>query len=168
MARRRSAGRWVLVGTGVLVLGFALWGLNRTGSTPPSVPETAAAGKVAAPAELPAQAAAAGPPGARVPAQRIAEHGRLAVELSALRDGEVLALGLEMPDDARGRGVRPVKVVDVEGRVLETTAAAADGPGTGLRLEIDPDWLRPGRYMIQVETAEKQPLALRRYVLEVR
>ena len=105
---------------------------------------------------------------ARAPAQRIEENGRLEVELDALREGAVLALGLAMPDVARGAGDRPVKVIDVEGRVLETTGAAVDGAGSGLRLEIDPEWLRPGRYLIEVATAEKKPLALRRYVLEVR
>lgn len=168
MARGRSAGRWVLVGTGVLVLGVALWGLSRRSPPTPALGDAAPATKATAPAAPPVQATAAGPRSVPVPAQRIAENGRLSVPLEALRDGDVLALGLEMPDDARGEGARPVKVVDVEGRVLETTASAAAGPGTGLRLEIDPSWLRPGRYMIQVATAEQHPLALRRYVLEVR
>jgi len=97
----------------------------------------------------------------------MAENGRLSIERSALRDGEVMAIGLSMPDESRGDGPRPVKVVDVSGRLYETDAFAIDGAGSGLRLEIDPEWLVPGRYMIQVQTAEQRPLALRRYVLEV-
>jgi hypothetical protein len=104
----------------------------------------------------------------RVPEHRMSENGRLQVKLAALRDGDAFALGLDMPDEARGDEDRPVKVVDVEGRLFETTAAIPHGSGTGLRLEIDPDWLRPGTYMIEVATAEKSPLSLRRYVLEVR
>ena len=95
------------------------------------------------------------------------DKGRLSVTREALRDGAVLALGLELPDEARGAGPRPVKLVDVTGRVLEIAGEPVDGAGTGLRLEIPPEWLEPGRYMIQVQTAEPRPLALRRYVLEV-
>jgi hypothetical protein len=90
------------------------------------------------------------------------------VTREALREGDVLALGLDLPDEMRGTGPRPLKVVDVKGRVLEGLAFPVDGAGSGLRLEIDPDWLRPSRYLIQVETAGPSPLAVRRYVLEVR
>jgi hypothetical protein len=105
---------------------------------------------------------------ARATSQRISENGRLSVSLADLREGDVLALDLEMPDEARGYGPRQVRVVDVERqRLLETTGASVSGAETGLRIEIDPGWLQPGRYLIEVETAEKRPLALRRYVLEL-
>jgi len=164
MAVRGSTGKWVLAGAGVLLLGIVLWGLTRGGPATPGVPESPSSSEAAVPAAPPVPA----PSGIRAPAQRIAENGRLQVELAALRDGDVSAVGLDMPDEARGVEDRPVKVVDVEGRLFETTAAIADGSGAGLRLEIDPDWLRPGTYMIEVATAEKRPLSLRRYVLEVR
>jgi hypothetical protein len=166
--RRRGAGaRWTLAAAAVLVLAavallFAQ--RDRLGLAPEE------AGRGIAPPPASRTVAPGAPPAAtavRAPAQRIPENGRLRVERDALREGEVLALGLDLPDDARGEGPRPLKVVDVEGRVLETSALPVAGPGTGLRLEIDPGWLRPGLYLIQVQTAERQPLALQRYVLEV-
>jgi len=104
---------------------------------------------------------------ARVPAQRIPERGRLSIDADSLRDGDVLALGLALPDPARGEEPRTVRIASVDGRRLETTAAPAAGSGSGLRLEIDPEWLTPGLYMIEVRTAEKTHFPLRRYVLEV-
>ena len=52
--------------------------------------------------------------------------------------------------------------------MLEIEAQPVDGSGSGLRLELEPAWLTPGRYMIQMEIAAGQsPLGVRRYVLEV-
>jgi len=101
------------------------------------------------------------------PPQQIAESGRLSATRAALREGDAFVIGLELDDAARGTGPRPVKVVDVKGRVLDTTARPLPGAGNGLRLEIDRNWLEPGQYLIQVKTAENKPLALRRYFLEV-
>ena len=112
---------------------------------------------------------AADPRPVRATSPRISENGRLSVSLQDLREGEALALDLEMPDEARGEGPRPVRVVDVERqRLMETTGAPASGAETCLQIEIAPDWLQPGRYMIEVDTAENRPLAIRRYVLELR
>lgn len=105
--------------------------------------------------------------GPAAPAHRIAEGGRLAIDAASLRDGEALALGLALGDEARGVEPLAVVIVSVDGRRIETTAVPVAGGGSGLRLELDPAWLVPGRYMIEVTTAEKIPLHLRRYVLEV-
>jgi hypothetical protein len=108
------------------------------------------------------------PAPARATSQRISENGRLSVSLHELPEGEGLALNLAMPVEAHGEGPRQVRVVDVEReRLLETTGKPATGADTGLRIEIEPGWLRPGLYMIEVDTAEKKPLALRRFVLEL-
>lgn len=125
-----------------------------------------------APKHLPADTERAGVPAEprpdRATSQHIAENGRLSLSLAELPVGESLPLNLRMPDEARSEGTRPVRVVDVERqRMLETTGAVVSGADTGLQIEIDPDWLRPGLYMIEVDTAEKRPLALRRYVLEL-
>jgi hypothetical protein len=105
--------------------------------------------------------------GVPAPAVRVPASGRLEIAAEALREGEVLALALSMPDEARGSGPRAVRVVDVAGRGLDVEAQPIEGAGSGIRIEIDPDWLTPGTYMIQVESAESGPLALRRYVLTV-
>ena len=104
------------------------------------------------------------PPAA--PANRITEGGRLSIDATSLRDGDVLALGLGLPEEAQGEEPLSVRVVSVDGRRLETTAVPAAGSESGLRLEIDPEWLAPGRYMIEVRTAEKTHFPIRRYVLE--
>ena len=101
------------------------------------------------------------------PALRIAENGRLSIDAASLRDDEVLTLGLALADEARGSEALSVRVVSLDGRRIETTAAPEAGSGSGLRLELEAEWLRLGSYMIEVTTAEKIPLHLRRYVLEV-
>ena len=98
---------------------------------------------------------------------RIAEGGRLLTNAASLRDGDVLAVGLGLSDEARGEKPLAVRIVSSDGRRTETTAAPVVGSGSGLRLEIDPEWLTSGSYMIEVRTAEKTHFPLRRYVLEV-
>ncbi len=101
------------------------------------------------------------------PAMRIPENGRLTTRRATLRDGEVLALGLDLSDEDRGAEPTRVKVIDAGLRVYETFATPLPGERAGLRLEIDPAWLGPSRYMIQVETHGSGPLAVQRYFLEV-
>jgi hypothetical protein len=72
-----------------------------------------------------------------------------------------------MPDDVRGTGPMPVQIIGVDGRKIEIQANPLPGQGAGLELAVDVDWLKRGRYMVQVRTKEKTPLALRRFVLEV-
>jgi hypothetical protein len=156
---RTRAPNIAVTGAAVVICAvIALLALSdRSGETPES-----ASGE----AEQPVTAAAPQP--VRATSPRIPENGRLRASLEDLREGDVLALELEMPDEARGEGPRQVRVVDVERqRMLETTGAPVSGAETGLRIEIDPGWLQPGSYLIQVKTAEKRPLALRRYVLEL-
>jgi hypothetical protein len=174
MAARQSSNGTRIFGaaTGLVVLavGLALWlsrgpgwgGQDRVEPSPDAVSEVPDSSL-----DAPRRAAVPSAQGVRAPAHQIADRGRLRVTREDLREGDILAIGLVMPDYARGTDPLPLKVVDPSGRVLEGRGLPIDGAGTGLRLEIDPEWLVPGRYMIQVETAEKAPLALRRYVLEV-
>jgi hypothetical protein len=104
------------------------------------------------------------------PIASIPESGRQSFHRSALRQGNAFALVLGLSDEARGSGgPRPTKIIDVEGRVLEVDARPQAGAGTGVIVEIDPDWLVAGKYLIQIETVEVGSLrGLRRYTLEVR
>lgn len=99
---------------------------------------------------------------------RIAEHGRLSLDLDALPDQRPLALVLDLPDQARGEGPRPIRIVSTDGRRIETTAKPLVGTGTGVQLEIDSSFLVRGLYMIEIDTVEKSPLPIRRYVLELK
>jgi hypothetical protein len=182
--RRRSAARRapprtaiVLVLCLALLAGIAwLWAggrqqpadatrLARTQAEQPAPPDAGRGAAIAPSEELGA------PPGElsspRAPALRIAESGRISIDAASLPDGEVLALGLALADEARGSEPLSVRVVSIDGRRIETTAVPAAGSGSGLRLELETEWLRPGRYMIEVTTAEKIPLHLRRYVIEI-
>ena len=174
----QGSGRWwalaalVAVGVGVGI-GIAM---NRSSIGPAAdeaAPPPAAAPEAAASAAAPH--AAQPPPGSLDPRRRVPAPGptlpgpgRVSRTRAEIGRAAGFAKGLGRPAEARGDEALLVKVVDVKGRLWEASAPLIEGPGTGLRLEIDRDWLEPSRYLISVSTVEKKPLALRRYVLEVR
>ena len=169
MTEGGSGNRWQLVALVGVAIVIGVWfavDLSREPSEAESRAEAGLpAGSSAPPSDSGPEPAGLVPPAA--PAEHIAEGGRLSIDATSLRDGEVLALGLGLADEARGEEPLAVRIVSVDGRRLETTAAPADGIESGLRLEIDPEWLTPGRYMIEVRTAEKTHFPVRRYVLEI-
>lgn len=103
-----------------------------------------------------------------IPALRIVEHGRLTLNASDLPERGSVAMALELSDEARGSGERTIRIVSLDGRRLETRARVLPGSGSGVRLDIDRDFLTEGRYMIEIKTVDAHPLQLRRYVLEVK
>lgn len=170
MGERGSGSRWAVLLFGAVGVALGVWLASAVKDDTPEPGAPAAALPPAVP-DAPSAAPDVAPPaptGPRAPAHRIAAHGRLQIDANSLREGDVLALGLELDDAARGDG-RPLEVVvvSVDGRSLRTTARPTAGRGSGVRLELDPDWLTPGRYMIQVSTASATHLPLMRYVLEV-
>ena len=98
----------------------------------------------------------------------IAAQGRLVLKQEELPLRGSLELTLELPDEARGTKALPVVVASLDGRRLEAVGAIAPGSETGVRLKIDVAWLKPGTYMISLETDEAGHFPLRRYVLSVR
>ena len=104
---------------------------------------------------------------ASAPSARIPEHGRLTLDAASLSAVDVAVLELALPPEAKGSEPLTAVVVSVDGRRIETRAMPLAGDAGGVRLELDPAWLRPGRYMIHVTTAEQTPLHFRRYVLDV-
>ena len=171
-APNRSVIGLVAAVVAILALSLAYF---LTGSPPTDEPESGTTRMPGAPAAPPAEGtpseapagAAARPGQAAAPRIRIEESGRLSTTRDALREGDALVLGLALSDVARGEAPIDVKVVDVRGRRLDVRGVPVEGTDAGLRLEIDPDWLEPSRYLIELETIEKKPLALRRYVLEI-
>jgi len=162
MAERSSGNRWLIVALAAIGVAIGVWlAMDREHRAP-----DAGSGAAVAPSDDPG-APAPPPSSAPVPALRIAEGGRISIDAASLRDVEVLALRLALADEARGSEPLSVRVVSLDGRRIETTAAPAAGSGSGLRLELEPEWLRPGRYLIEVTTAERTHFPLRRYVIEV-
>ena len=157
---RKNSARIAVAAIVMSLLVLGIWLARRAGEPPATaaVPEPAAFIEVEAePERRPVVRGVA----------RIAERGRLRLERDALPTTGPLVLSLDMPDEARGEEARDVVIASVNGRRLETVAAPLPGPGSGVQLEIDGDWLEPGSYMISVKTAEASHFPLRRYVLIV-
>ncbi len=172
VARAERLRRLGLVALALLLAAGLYWlslgpDIDIPAATTAEVPTASSPGSARQPGAVREGPIASEPSGRRAPALRIAEGGRISIDAASLRDGEVLTLELALSDEAMGSEPLPVRVVSVDGRRIETTAAPAAGSGSALHLELEAEWLRPGRYMIQVTTVEKSPLQLRRYVIEV-
>ncbi len=164
MAESKSSGsRWVAGLAGLTAIAIATW-LTLGGS--PDAPEGPAAANP--PAEIPAPPTPAAAQDAEPPGLRIAAGGRLTLDRAALPNDGPLTLAIELTDEARGSGKRAVRVISTDGRRIDTMASPLPGAGSGVRLEIDPGFLTTGRYMIEIDTVDKHPLQIRRYVLELR
>jgi hypothetical protein len=160
----RSGARGLLIVAVLVFLGAGYWLFM---SDSPESPDTRATPETGL---APAVDSMAGTRGAapEIPSLRIAAGGRLALVLADHPEGEPLSLALDLIDDARGDGERSARIISVDGRRLDAVAAPLPGTGSGVRLEIEPGFLSPGRYMIEVDTVENHPLKIRRYVLEVK
>lgn len=98
----------------------------------------------------------------------IASGGTLLLEAASFRADEPLVLHLLLPEPPDGEDPHAVRVLALDGRQLETRAPVLGGDRRGVALELDPAWLEPGRYIVELETTEKTHFPLRRYVVEVR
>ena len=98
---------------------------------------------------------------------KISESGRLTIDSASIGDVDELNLSLVLAKEARGDTPLSVRIVSVDGRVLDTSAHARDSADDSVQIGVDRNWLKPGRYMIQIKTTEKTALQLRRYVLEI-
>lgn len=96
---------------------------------------------------------------------QLPDSGRMSVEHSELPGGDKVILGLPLAIDSIGDTPLAVRVVAVDGRVIDVLATQAPGNQPSVTLSLDPTWLTQGSYMIQLETKEKSALPLRRYVL---
>jgi len=125
MTESKHSQVWVAIVAGVVVFAAATWFM---GDRSPEDSDTTRP-------ETP-QAEAAAEPGAGDSLHRIDQHGRLSLDVSTLPTVGPLALVLDLPDEARGQGLRTILIVSTDGRRLETTARPLPGQGTGVQIEI--------------------------------
>ena len=72
-------------------------------------------------------------------------------------------VGLSADDRAR-----PVRVISQPDHRIVETSGALDSERTAATIELAPEYLQPGTYLVEMKTTERGPLALRRYYLVVR
>jgi hypothetical protein len=100
--------------------------------------------------------------------QAIASGATLTVDRAGLPSGRPLVLALELGVPSADLEPRPVRVIAPDGRLLETSGPVDPEDRLTTSLSIDPDWLTPGRYIVEVKTTERAHFPLRRYAIEVK
>jgi hypothetical protein len=151
------ASRIALVIGVAALAGFAaaswLWPGARSAPPPPAAPP---------------EAVAPGSAGAAADASlRIESSGTLELEAAKLEPGRPVVLRLALGEPSRDDAPRPVRVIGPDGRVLEGEGQLA-ADRTEASFALDPAFLRPGRYVVEVKTTELTHFPLRRYAIEVR
>jgi hypothetical protein len=181
----------IAIAAALAVFGLLRWTAGQRGEAPaiapaaspaPSAP--AAPSDAASPAEAeppaaappaPAPASADEPPdGAerRAAAEKagelpIASGETIEVQAASLTPGRPVALRLFLAEPSKSAGPLAARVLAPDGRIFESHAA----PGADrrdVRVEVDPAFLRPGRYIVEVRTTEQTHFPVRRYALEVK
>jgi hypothetical protein len=93
----------------------------------------------------------------------------ISVALQELPTERPLVLNLLLPAALLSADALPARIVALDGsRELKLSDALVANDRDEVRVQIESGWLSPGRYRIEIETTEQSPLALRRYLLEVR
>ena len=147
---------WIrLVAAGALVAGVGLWTLSE-GPVAPSAPPPAPPSPRADSSRLPA-------------ADRgeitLAQGRELRVAGNSIDRSRSLALLLALPPDAPDIGIKSVWLY---GEGQEPTRIASKRPGPGqVRVEIAPEFLTPGRHIVELRTDELTAIPLRRYSFEI-
>lgn len=91
----------------------------------------------------------------------------LSFSADELRAGEPLVVSLRLPEPLSDDAPLPGRVLGEDGRVLELAGRVRQGDRRTASVEIDPAWLAPGRYIVELETSEHSHFPVRRFVLEV-
>ncbi len=161
--RGRTGGpaRWILVvATAVAGLLLVLW------SSGGRVPGAADPAPAPHPAPQPVKAADREPAAL---ADYTLRSGELAkIEVAALSGDRPLTLDLALVEPSRTAEPLAAQLRDMNGRVLDLPAAVAVDGRMSARIEIEPDWLSPGSYLVELRTTERSHFPIRRYPLEVR
>jgi hypothetical protein len=110
----------------------------------------------------------AAPPAAPDPAQPVDPSTTIQLSRDKFPESGPVSVSLRLHEPSADATPRPVRIVSVrDQRVLETEGRLDDARSAAT-IEVDPEWLQPGPYLVEVKTTESSPLPLRRYVIVVR
>ena len=93
-------------------------------------------------------------------------QGRLSLSATDLDRDAPAVIHLQY-DDEGARPTRTARVVSEDGRRLDTRVERVPGREATFRLDLDGAFLRPGRYLIEIDGQGRHALNLRRYVIQV-
>jgi len=77
-------------------------------------------------------------------------------------------VALELPVAPADAEPRPVQVFSEGDNRVFDTQGRLDSERSAATIDLDPNFLRPGSYLVQMKTAEPGVMPLRRYVIVVR
>jgi len=162
---------WISAGAGLLGMGIGallVSGQDHTAPKPRRSPaDVTQERRVPKTSADPVAAVAPSSPAAPAKTVRIAPHERMSLRREDLLDGGTLPLVLDLPSELQRDGGNDVRLVALDGRVLDLKARPRTGDDAGMDLEIDSDFLTPGRYLLVVDVVDTHPIGVRRFVLEV-
>jgi len=102
------------------------------------------------------------------PEQPLPPFATLHLERSAFPASGPVHVSLGLAEPSADADPRPVRLISQpDHRILETPGALEAGR-TAATIEVDPDYLQPGSYLVEVKTTERSHFPLRRYALVVR
>ena len=146
-----------------LASGWALFGGGRAGAPAPQGPAP-----IAAPEAAPAFPAPATRPPEPVASPSVAPSQTLELERASFPASGPVRVNLELPEISADAEPRPVRMVSQpDHRILELPGALDSGR-TAATIEVDPAYLQPGTYLVEMQTTERSHFPFRRYVIVVR
>jgi hypothetical protein len=90
------------------------------------------------------------------------------IETGTLPVGRPLVVELVLVEPSAHAEPLPAQLRDTTGRAFALLAAVELGERMSARIEIEPSWLRPGSYLVELRTTERSHFPIRRYPIAVR
>ena len=168
-ALRRAAGPAAAIAIVVAAAtGTFLWYASEPEEETLEVASREAPAQRVAPAQPPEMAQPVAATAATGPRPSSASREVIVVDLASVPDGAPVAFDLGVPAPPEDVPSLDVRLLSVDRRVFETAGAIGGDARDVARVEVEPGWLTPGRYLVEVKTKERTHFPLRRFVLEVR
>jgi hypothetical protein len=90
------------------------------------------------------------------------------IETGTLPVGRPLVVELVLAVPSTNAEPLRAQLRDTTGRAFALLAAVEQGERMSARIEIEPSWLRPGSYLVELRTTERSHFPIRRYPFAVR